>query len=370
MRAALLCDYPEEQWHSMDLCAQMLLSHWRMDRRWQLDPIRPPFHHRVARLPKLRGRKVAFNSDRLLNRFWDYPNYVKRLASQFDIFHVCDHSYAQLVHELPAERTGVYCHDIDAFRSLIDPGQEPRPGWYRAMSQRILDGLQKAAIVFYSTASVRQQLEHYQLVDPNRLIQASYGISPEFSPIETAPSLFPELADFPFILHVGSCIPRKRIDVLLDVFAQLRDRHPNLRLVKVGGDWTSEQNEQLDRLEIRSRLIQFHNLSTHEIAALYRRSAAVLVTSQAEGFGLPVIESLACGAIAVVSDLPVLREVGGEAAIYCPVGEIATWVETVDAVLVGQRTPEKSLRLAQASRYSWQTHTKAITQAYLQLGAR
>lgn len=365
MRTALICDYLEEQWHSMDLCAEMLFAHWRTDSRFQLDQVRPPFQPRLTWFPKL--GKVAFNSDRLLNRFWDYPNYVKQIAYQFDAFHVCDHTYAQLVHELPANRTGVYCHDIDAFRSLIEPEQEPRPRWYRAMSQRILDGLQKAAIVFYSTETVRQQIEHYQLVDCDRLIHAPYGISPEFS-IESN-EVLPEAIQSPFILHVGSCIPRKRIDVLLDVFAELSQAHPELQLVKVSGEWTDEQNQQLDRLNIRAKVIHLWNLPTSMIAALYRRAEVVLLTSEAEGFGLPLIESLACGAIAVVSDLPVFREVAKDAAIYCPVGNISAWVKAIVTVLNNpNQAPAQSRRLEIASQYSWQKHAEIIRQAYLRLG--
>lgn len=370
MRAALICDYPEEQWHSMDLCTQMLWDNWQGDPTWQLHRICPLFQHRLTRLPKLGRRRVAFNGDRLLNRFWDYPNYVKKLTAQFDIFHVCDHSYAQLVHELPANRTGVYCYDIDAFRSLVEPKQEPRPSWYRAMSQRILEGLQKAAIVFYATQFVRQQLEHYQLVEPDRLVHAPLGIASEFSidGDEGLPKGMEELYGFPFILHVGSCIPRKRVDVLLEVFAKLRDQRPNLRLVKVSGEWSAEQNEQLDRLAIRSSVHQFHNLSTSAIASLYRRASAVLVPSEAEGFGLPVVEALACGAIVIASNLPVLQEVAGDAAIYCPVGDISTWVETVDSVLTNTNlAPARALRLATSTRYSWEAHAQAITQAYARL---
>jgi glycosyltransferase involved in cell wall biosynthesis len=366
MRAALIFDYPEEQWHSMDLCAQMLWSHWRSDRTWQLDRICPSFRHRLTRFPKFGSRKAAFNSDRLLNRFWDYPNYIKHMTTKFDVFHVCDHTYAQLVHELPAHRTGVYCHDIDAFRSIIEPEQEPRPRWYRAMSQRILEGLQKAAIVFYSTQFVRQQLEHYQLVDPARLVHAPLGIAPGFS-VDSRVSV---PIDNRFILHIGSCIPRKRVDVLLDVFAGLSQFYPELRLVKVGCDWTLEQQQQLDRLNIRSKIIHLHNLPTATIAALYRQAEAVLIPSEAEGFGLPLIEALACGAIVVASDLPVLREVAGDAALYCPVGEVSTWVKTIQAVLNNPgEAPDRSLRLVQASRYSWQTHADTIMQAYLRLGA-
>jgi glycosyltransferase involved in cell wall biosynthesis len=301
------------------------------------------------------------NGDRLLNRCWDYPNALKPITRQFDLFHICDHSYAHLVHILPSDRTGVYCHDLDAFRSLLEPTQEPRPPAYRAMAQHILTGLQQAALVFYSTDEIRRQLEHYRLVDPARLVHAPLGVAPEFTPdaIET-------LSDPPFILHVGSCIPRKRIDVLLAVFTQLRQRHPHLQLVKVGGTWSREQAQQVAQLG--DAVQHYPQLSRSQIARLYRRAAVVLLTSEAEGFGLPLIEALSCGAIVVVSDLPVLREVSVGTAIYCSIGNINAWVETVDAVLRDRRlAPERSLRLASTRRYSWKTHAAKISQAYLRL---
>src|SRR5206468_3095008 len=111
--------------------------------------VRPPFRNRLRRLAGASG--VARNADRLLNRMWDYPRYARGRVCDFDLFHVCDHSYSQLVHRLPAARTGVYCHDLDTFRCLLEPAAEPRPRWFRAMARHILRGMQKAAVVFYST---------------------------------------------------------------------------------------------------------------------------------------------------------------------------------------------------------------------------
>jgi glycosyltransferase involved in cell wall biosynthesis len=94
----------------------------------------------------------------------------------------------------------------------------------------------------------------------------------------------------------------------------------------------------------------------------------VLLTSEAEGFGLPVIEALACGAIVAVSDIPVLREVGGAAVVYCPVADVSAWVKTVEQLLENPTSaPEYSLRLAQAQKYSWSAHAQTIANAYLQL---
>src|SRR5262249_27089452 len=157
--------------------------------------------------------------------------------------HVLDHSYAQLVHVLPPGRAGVYCHDLDSFRCLFDRAADPRPWWFRAMARRILDGLRKATIIFHNTAAVGEELRRTGGTDPDRLVHAPLGVAPEFSRGSTRGAValpwLVELDGRPWVLHVGSCIPRKRIDVLLDVVAAVRETVPDLRLVKVGGEWTA-----------------------------------------------------------------------------------------------------------------------------------
>ncbi len=375
MRLAVICDYPEENWPSMDLCSQMLIQHLQSERSQSLQTIKicPQFRRQFQQLPSIGQKRFAHNADRLLNRFWHYPRYLRPRVSQFDLFHVADHTYAQLVHLLPPERTGVFCHDIDAFRSLVEPEREPRPGWYRAMSQRILRGMQKAAVVFYSTAEVRKEMERHRLVEPSRLIHAPYGIGSEFSLRSDRPSpkdkqILEQIGQSPFILHVGSCIPRKRIDLLLEVFGRLRETRPHLKLVKVSGEWTTSQEDQIDKLELGQSIIHLQGLERTTIAELYRKASAVLLTSDGEGFGLPVIEALACGAIVAASDIPVLREVGGPAAVYCPPGDISAWVKTVEELLANPNiAPSLEIRQVQARIYSWSAHARIIAGAYLRL---
>src|SRR5688572_98608 len=135
---AVLTDYPDEGWLSMDLCGEMLLSH--LPRSGLLavaaESLCPRFRRFFSHLPVAGRRREAFNADRLTNRFLHFPRYARRQARRFDLFHVVDHSYAQLVHTLPRRCVGVYCHDIDAFRCLIDPVGYPRARWFRAMARR------------------------------------------------------------------------------------------------------------------------------------------------------------------------------------------------------------------------------------------
>jgi glycosyltransferase involved in cell wall biosynthesis len=240
------------------------------------------------------------------------------------------------------------------------------------MAWTTLKGLQRAAVVFHSTGAVREELLRHELVPPERLVHAPLGASPEYGP-EPAPGdrseeVLRPLGGRPYVLHVGSGIPRKRVDVLLDVLAALRRRHPTLRLVQQGAVLTGAQRAQVERLGLGDALLQPPRLERATLAGLYRRAQAVLVTSEAEGFGLPVIEALACGAPVVASDLPVLREVGGETVTYVPVGQIEAWAEAVHRTLESPGSEvERSRRVARGRSYSWEAHARRILQAYERL---
>jgi glycosyltransferase involved in cell wall biosynthesis len=373
MKLGIVCDYLEEGWISMDICAQMLVdkSAQLSDSDIQPVQIRPPFQWRLK--PWERHLPKYFNGNRFINRFIDYPQYLKPRATDCDFFHVADHSYAHLVHSLPAAKTGVFCADLDAFESILEPAKFPRSWAYRRLAQHILTGMQKAAIVFCPTEEIRRQIEYYQLIDPSKLIIAPPGVSIEYQPDplpidRTIIDLQKCLQGNPFILHVGSCIPRKRIDVLLDTFAKLRAELPQLYLVKVGGDWSTDQQQQMTELDLENSIIHLTNLPNSTIASLYQQAKIVLMTSEAEGFGMPVSEALACGSIVLASDIPVLREVGGDAAIYSPVGDINAWVtNSLMAITTPDRTPSLDRRLARAAYYTWDNYARTIVTAYSKL---
>ena len=180
---AILTDFPEEGWRSMDLCGDMLLDHLPRDGPYALGL--PAFARRSAgSQPGYRwsASGVPLNADQLLNRFILFPRYARQAARRFDLFHVADHTYAQLVHALPAARTG--CTVTTWTPSAVCSTRSPTPGprWFRAMSQRILSGLRKAAVVFHSTAAVGEEINRVGLIDPDRLVRMRPTVSHRSSP--------------------------------------------------------------------------------------------------------------------------------------------------------------------------------------------
>jgi glycosyltransferase involved in cell wall biosynthesis len=377
---AVICDYREENWPSMDLMAEMLLDdlHQRHAGTIAASRLAPPMRRRFTRSGTTSGE--LFNADRLLNRFWDYPRYLRRRSAEFDLFHIIDHSYGQLVHELPPERTIVTCHDLDTFRSLLDGETERRSTFFKSMTRRIMSGLGKAARVTCVSAATRDELLSHELVAPERAVVVPNGVHPAFSPeadsladAAAARLLGPVCADSFDILHVGSTIKRKRIDVLLRVFAALRKEFPGARLIRAGGEFTPAQKKLIEQLNLTDALVVLPHLDREVLAAVYRRASVVLQPSEREGFGLPVIEALACGTPVVASDLPVLREVGGDAAIYCAVGDVASWTQSTAQLLVERSSWGElsgghcAAAMAQAAKFSWSEYASKMVGIYRQL---
>jgi glycosyltransferase involved in cell wall biosynthesis len=337
---------------------------------------------RFAGIPVLGRRKAVRNTDRLVNRFFDYPQRLRK-QRDFDLFHIIDHSYAHLVHVLPAERVVVTCHDLDAFRCVLEPAQERRSRAFRSMAQRILDGLCKAARVACDSVATQDALLAHGLIPANRLEVVPLGVDPACSPQPDAEADAeatrllgqpdPKAVD---ILHVGSTIPRKRIDVLLRVFAGIRKHGRAARLIRVGGPFTSEQQDLLRQLGLVDCVIVLPFVSRNVLAAVYRRATLVLQPSEREGFGFPVAEALACGSSVLASNLPVLRETGGAAAVYCPVGDVAAWVQCACGLLSERaEQPDRwqrrvSANLEQAAQFSWTAYTQQMCGIYHQLNSQ
>ncbi len=378
LRVGLVCDFLEEQWPSMDLIGDMLAHYLQAGDcgAIQAEQLRPGLRTRFSRLPLLGQRSFFRNADRFINRFVDYPNWLRKNGA-YDVFHLVDHSYSHLIHHLPPASTVVTCHDVDTFRCVLEPEREPRPRLFRAMVQRVLDGFRKAAHVISVSEATRDELLRLRLFPPERITVIPNGVHPSCSPQPGAAenelgALLGTKENAPLLLSVGNTLRRKRLDVLLRVFAAVRLQIPSVRLVRVGG-LASEQRQLARELEILDEITILPFLERPLLAAMYRRAVLLLQTSEAEGFGLPLVEAMACGCPVVASDIPIFREVGEAAACYCAVGDVGAWSDTI-VQLLSERAQNPSAwnqrrqaGIARAARFSWAENAGRTADIYRSL---
>jgi glycosyltransferase involved in cell wall biosynthesis len=381
-RVAVISDFIEEGWPSMDLVAEMLSDHLAREHAkcFEVELVRPrfiwPSSHRVGKITNERWVAAA----RLFNRFAVYPRWIARNRARFDIFHIVDHSYSHLIHHLPADRCVVTCHDLDTFRCLLDPDVEKRSWAFRAMTRRIFSGFRQATRVNCDSSAIRDEVVRRGLIPSERLEVVPIGVHPTFTPAadpdadaEICRLLGRRTTDSIEILHVGSTQRRKRIDLLLRMFAAVRTNFPDARLIRVGGGLTKQNQQLAEQLGVSDAIAILPFLERRILAAAYRRADVVVLPSEAEGFGLPIIEALACGVPVIASDLPVLREVGGDAVRFCAVGDVDGWSRAI-AEVIRERDADGRAHLegraratAHASRFSWSANAERAAHAYREL---
>lgn len=150
------------------------------------------------------------------------------------------------------------------------------------------------------------------------------------------------------LLFVGNAKPHKNLAQLIEAFAVLREEWPELELVLVGGR-TLEPYSDLPGVRVRC------GIEDAELADCYRSAEALVVPSLNEGFGLPALEAMSCGAAVVASSIPSHLEVLGEAAEYFDPETGASLVEALRGLLRRPARAEELRRrgLVRAAEFRW-----------------
>ena len=178
-----------------------------------------------------------------------------------------------------------------------------------------------------------------------------------------------------FFLYVGALSPLKNVSGLLQAFARLRERAVGrpIRLVIVGQPagryWARTLRPLIERLGLAPALVVERFVEEATLRALYRGAVALVLPSFAEGFGLPVVEAMACGAAVVISRTGALPEVAGEAALYVDPHDPEDLAQAMERLLTD---PELRRSLGASGRrraasFGWERTARQTLEVYEQV---
>jgi alpha-1,3-rhamnosyl/mannosyltransferase len=210
-----------------------------------------------------------------------------------------------------------------------------RPDSGLALRERLERTLFAADLLLTPSEAVRRELIDLG-VAPGRVRAIHHGTGVLS---EATPAPLPAAIPARFALHVGTIEPRKNVAVLLAAWRRMRlagtaGMAPPPLVLCGGWGWNAEEiRTQIEEAAREGWVVHLGYVTAGELAALYAAAELVALPSFYEGFGLPAIEALAAGAPLVASDLPVLREVAGDAALYAPPDRPDLWAERIDALL-------------------------------------
>lgn len=219
-------------------------------------------------------------------------------------------------------------------------------------------------IIAISQATKDDLVRHYG-VAPARITVVHHGVTPEFAPVEpqqcTAGAARYGI-DGPYLLYVGTIQPRKNLQRLIEAFAQIvsaaEPAQPGLQLVIAGKrGWLSEPIERRAvELGLAGRVRFTGYVADADLPALLSGALAFAFPSLYEGFGLPILEAMACGAPVLTSTSSALPEVAGDAALLVDPRDTAAIARGLLQLATGAdlRAELRARGFARATQFSWE----------------
>lgn len=273
---------------------------------------------------------------------------ARRLGA--DLVH-CPANFGPLRSKVPVVLT---VHDLLAFRH-----PEFVPGAYSRILRTMIRAAARGArrILTVSRAS-RDDIVTYLGVPRDRVVVTPLAGS---APADVAPS--PRRDDR--LLAVGNRMPHKGFEILLEALARV-DAENRPSLVVTGSHGEDPLRPVVDRLGLGDHVELRGWLSRDELDVLYAESTALVFPTRFEGFGLPPLEAMARGCPVIVSDLPVLHEVAGDAAVYVDPTDPDAIAGAIRSLLASPADRERMSRagLERAAGFSW-ARTAAATREVL-----
>jgi glycosyltransferase involved in cell wall biosynthesis len=241
---------------------------------------------------------------------------------------------------------------------------------YHYLAHEVRSAARRAARVLTVSQSTKTDVVSMLGVAPQRIAVTPLGVDERFQPVppdRIAQWRHERGCHRPFILAVGTLEPRKNLPTLLRAFSRLVAEVPHdLMLVGPEGWLTRELEATLARLQLGDRVRLTGYVADAELPLWYAAAAAFVFPSFYEGFGLPVLEAMACGAPVITSNVSALPEVAGDAALLVNPDDEAALAEAILRVVTdpGLAATFRERGLKRARHFTWQRTAIETVAAY------
>jgi glycosyltransferase involved in cell wall biosynthesis len=277
----------------------------------------------------------------------------ERLLPGAELFHATEH----LLLPLRSVLTVLTVHDL-IFRRL-PAHHKPLNRWYLNLTLPLY--CRRATHIVAVSEHTRRDLSAAYGLPPEKVTVVHEAAAPRFRlqpPQAVAAARARYALPERYLISVGTIEPRKNLTRLLAAFETLRAEGLTDGWVVVGrrGWLYDDFFAALERSPARSAVLFPGYVADEDLPALYAGAQALAFPSLYEGFGLPVLEALACGTPVVASDTSSIPEAGGDAALYCDPTDTEAIIETLRRVLRDASLCEemRARGLVQAARFSWE----------------
>ena len=301
----------------------------------------------------------------LRRRYWSQiglPLYINRV--RLDLFHGTNYNIP-LWNRCPNVLT---IHDLSL---LLWPQTHERSLVRRARRRLPMMARAARAIIVPSQAVKREVCDHLQ-IDSRKIAVIPEAAREAFQQIATTEteSVRRRLAiEDDFILFVGTIEPRKNLLTLVRAFEEIvrsDSRRPQLVIAGATGWLSQDVFAYVQAAGISDRIRFVGYLADHDLRALYSACRTFVYPSLYEGFGLPLLEAMACGAPVITSDTPSIRETVGEAALLVSPTDSSGLTQAIVRLLdnAAERQERSVAGMRHVRKFSWEKTARATLDLY------
>jgi glycosyltransferase involved in cell wall biosynthesis len=325
-----------------------------------------------SQLPSSLGKHFVWKPSRLtpkwLARIWHRAHLllpVEVFVGRIDLFHATDFV---LPPTLSRTRSLLTVHDLSFVRVPLAAS----PGLKAYLNQVVPLSVRRADHVLADSIATKDDLVALYGVSPAKVTVLLSGVGAQFHFDDS--QLNPKsryIPSFPYILSVGTVQPRKNYGRLIQALVALRSRNYDVHLVIAGGSgWLTDSIYETIESTHMQNFVHFIGFADDtDLPALYSGATCFAFPSLYEGFGLPVLEAMACGTPVVTSNVSSLPEVAGDAALMVNPYDVEAIADALrrlidDSALRTELIEKGRIR---ASHFSWDNSAQHLLQIYRDL---
>lgn len=354
---------------SMDVYAEGLISGFRTRQPdWKIVELRPKAVDR-------RSRSVSVRATKAHERFWNFPKRVQQQSA--DIYHIVDHSDAHIVRWIKKKNKPVVvtCHDlINYFYPQNLQGSVRLPFISDRLWRSAVEAMQLADTIIAVSSTTAKDVGKLLNVESNRVVVVPNAVDPAFTPASTEEiQAFRQQLNVPprtfCCLNVGSNHPRKNVSAILQAIYLLKQQNVPVQFWKISGTFNPDQEAFIQEHDLSNDIRRLDNVDDTTLRQAYSAADVLVAPSFHEGFGLTLLEAMACGTPVLTSNVSAMPEVAGEAGLL--VNPNATQ-EIADCLQRLYKDPSLQQQLSikgleRTQRFSWDNAAGDIAEIYKEL---
>lgn len=330
----------------------------------------PPILPVSQPLPQTRNmvHKPSRLDERWLYRLWyrlRWPLPVQWFTGSLDLFHSPDFVLPPVHGRIPTLLT---VHDL----SFVHYPHVYTANLVNYLNRVVPWSVRRATHILADSTATKQDLIDIWQTPAEKVTVLYSGVDSRFKPVSQPEAISQMRAKYnlggaPYIFTVGTVQPRKNYQMLIRAFASIAPHEPHNLVIAGGKGWLYDDIlAEVQKYNLVGRVLFTGFVDDADLPALYSEATLFVFPSLYEGFGLPLLEAMACGVPVISSNASCLPEVAGEAAVLLAPQDTAVWATAMQSLIDNpiDRAQLVASGFAQAKQFTWHKAARQLRTLY------